>query len=206
MGLARLLHAKFKVPPGLCVTTAAYREACRLIDLDPEGDWKAARDLPADRRRATLSSVRARLIAFSWPRQWSVSLQEEIGKIGGARCWAIRSSATNEDEAEASGAGLYRTELGVGLSDIPRAITRCWASLWEEGVFAYLSAKGWTQETAAMAVIIQPMIDARVSGVAFSRHPLTGWQGRAVPMRSSSMPYRDWPNHWFRAGLPPMNL
>ena len=174
-GLARLLHAKFNVPLGLCVTTAAYRDACRVVGLDPDGDWKTARDLTADRRGAVLSTMRARLVAFSWPRQWCVSLQEEIGKMGGvSRHWAIRSSATNEDDADASGAGLYQTELGVGLAAIPPAITRCWASLWEERVFAYLNVRGSMPEAPAMAVVIQPMIDARVSGVAFSRHPLTG--------------------------------
>lgn len=48
--------------------------------------------------------------------------------------WAVRSSATNEDTTQSSFAGLYRTHLGVALSDIEAAIKDLWASLWEERV------------------------------------------------------------------------
>ena len=74
---------------------------------------------------------------------------------------------------DASSAGLYKTDLGVSIHDVPEAIRRCWASLWEEQVFSYLNRNRAMDRAPAMAVVIQPMIAARVSGVAFSRHPVS---------------------------------
>jgi phosphohistidine swiveling domain-containing protein len=174
-GLARLLQAGFRVPRGFCVTTQAYREVCARVGLHPQREWDNLQSLPAAQRTAALSAVKASLATFSWPAQWSADLDEAILKVqpGSVRFWAIRSSATNEDTADASAAGLYRTELAVRNVDMREAIRRCWASLWEECIFGYYAAKGTTAPTPAMAVIVQPMIEARASGVAFSRHPIT---------------------------------
>ena len=175
-GLARLLRAGFRVPPGFCVTTEAYQEACASAGLHAQREWAYLRSLPAAQREAALSAVKARLAGFSWPAQWSADLDEAILKIrpGSVRFWAVRSSATNEDRDDSSAAGLYRTQLGVPNADIQEAIRRCWASLWEERVFEYDAAKGTTGPAPRMAVIVQPMVEARTSGVAFSRHPITG--------------------------------
>jgi rifampicin phosphotransferase len=175
-GLARLLHAGFNVPPGLCVTTYVYQNVCAKVGLDFRRDWQKARGLEGTRREVALMEAQASFVAFSWPAQWSVDLFEGIANVqaGPTASWAIRSSATNEDAGDASGAGLYRTELGVGQADIPAAVRRCWESLWDERVFNYYAAKSASEPAPAMAVIIQPMVAARVSGVAFSRHPVTG--------------------------------
>jgi pyruvate,water dikinase len=75
---------------------------------------------------------------------------------------------------DGSAAGLYKTELGVCFNDVPQVIQRCWTSLWEERVVSYFSRNRAMDQAPAMAVIIQRMIAARVSGVAFSRHPVSG--------------------------------
>ncbi len=176
MGLARLIVAGFHVPSGICLTTAAYRESCRQAGIDAGSTWRLARELPPDRRIEILAAVRARIATAPFPADWAGDLHAALKSLGRepGLLWAVRSSATNEDTAEDSGAGLYKTELGVAFHDIPRAIRDCWASLWEERVVSYLN-RDWEMDPApAMAVIVQPMIAARVSGVAFSRHPVTG--------------------------------
>ncbi|HEX2054982.1 MAG TPA: PEP/pyruvate-binding domain-containing protein, partial [Nitrospiraceae bacterium] len=175
-GLARLLQAGFAVPPGCCVTTEAYLHACARVGLDLRHDWESIRSLPADQRRTVLSAARAGLLAFPWPAEWSADLEEAIGKVRPVPIsfWAVRSSATDEDAADASAAGLYRTQLGIRSADLAQAILHCWASTWEERVFDYWVAKGTSRPEPAMAVVLQPMVEARVSGVAFSRHPIAG--------------------------------
>jgi pyruvate,water dikinase len=88
--------------------------------------------------------------------------------------WAVRSSATNEDAGRTSFAGLYRTHLGLSLNEIDAAIKDLWASLWQDPVVRYTVERAGLQAVPAMAVVIQPMLDALVSGVAYSIHPVTG--------------------------------
>jgi pyruvate,water dikinase len=88
--------------------------------------------------------------------------------------WAVRSSATNEDGAHASFAGVYRTRLGIPLEELGVAMKDLWLSIWDERVLNYHARPGLNGTPPAMAVVIQPLLEARVAGVAYSIHPLTG--------------------------------
>jgi pyruvate,water dikinase len=88
--------------------------------------------------------------------------------------WAVRSSATNEDGAHASFAGVYRTRLGIPLEDIGLAVKDLWLSIWDERVLNYHVTSGLSGAPPAMAVVIQPLLEAQAAGVAYSVHPLTG--------------------------------
>lgn len=86
----------------------------------------------------------------------------------------MRSSATNEDGAHASFAGVYRTRLGITLEEIGSAVKDLWLSIWNERVLNYHAASGLSGVPPAMAVVIQPLLEAQAAGVAYSVHPLTG--------------------------------
>ncbi len=86
---------------------------------------------------------------------------------------AYRSSAAAEDLATASFAGQYETVLGVvGVAAGADAVARVRASARGDAATAYRTRAG--SENGLMAVIVQRQIDARASGVAFSRNPVTG--------------------------------
>jgi pyruvate,water dikinase len=93
--------------------------------------------------------------------------------IGGRR-YAVRSSANLEDGAGFSFAGQFRTELDVEAGDVPAAVDRVRASVDDDRVRRYLAGSGIDPATLAMAVIVQEMATPVVSGVVFSRNPLTG--------------------------------
>jgi phosphohistidine swiveling domain-containing protein len=89
--------------------------------------------------------------------------------------YAVRSSATVEDTGEFSCAGLFRSDLQVqGLDSVLTSIKSVWASLESPEYEAYRRNTMSAGTVAHMAVIIQEMVDARLSGVAFSKNPLTG--------------------------------
>ncbi|MCW2134414.1 PEP/pyruvate-binding domain-containing protein [Arthrobacter sp. VKM Ac-2550] len=94
---------------------------------------------------------------------------------------AVRSSATAEDLPEASFAGQQDTYLNVvGEDALLDALRRCWASLWTERAVAYRSDNGIDQRSVSIAVVVQRMVDAEVSGVLFTANPLTGRRHEAV--------------------------
>ena len=175
-GLAALMKAGFSVPRGLCVTTAVYHLLLRAEEsLDTEA-WERVWQLSEDQRPQELARIRSVLHALPWARGFSDELNRHMAglRYDSSTRWAVRSSATHEDAASASAAGLYRTTLGVARHDLLAAIKGCWMSLWEDRVFEYLRRCGNPPSDLAMAVVIQPMVDARAAGVAFSIHPVTG--------------------------------
>lgn len=84
---------------------------------------------------------------------------------------AVRSSAANEDTEGASAAGQYESILGVrGAADVCEAITVCRASARSSRVTDYWSrtAGNTSDSTPEMAVLVQRLIAADVSGVMFT--------------------------------------
>jgi pyruvate,water dikinase len=90
---------------------------------------------------------------------------------------AIRSSAPEEDRADASYAGLFTTILHVPSKAGPlrQAIERVSASAHSAAVAAY-RCRRTPDRPPALAVLLQRMISARSAGVLFTRHPVTGNQ------------------------------
>lgn len=88
---------------------------------------------------------------------------------------AVRSSAEAEDLPAASFAGQYDTVLDVASPEgLLTAVRRCWASLWSDRALVYRRQAGLDPARAGMAVVVQRMVPAEVSGVVFTVNPVTG--------------------------------
>ena len=91
------------------------------------------------------------------------------------RLYAVRSSANIEDGLEHSFAGQFRSVLNVrGGDEILQAIASIWSTTQSPSSQAYLAQSGYTLQDLKMAVVIQEMVPPQVSGVAFSKNPMTG--------------------------------
>lgn len=87
---------------------------------------------------------------------------------------AVRSSASVEDGATTSYAGQFDTVLGVtGTSEVLAALRQCWDSATTARVSSYQRALGDTR-TIDVAVVIQRLVNADVSGVIFTANPVSG--------------------------------
>src|ERR1035441_9422904 len=88
---------------------------------------------------------------------------------------AVRSSATAEDSARASFAGIHRSFLNVsGAEAVEAAAQCCIDSLDTPQAIAYRRRMGFSDEEVQCAVVVCEMVDARCAGVAFSCDPATG--------------------------------
>ena len=175
LGLARLLASGFPVPHGICVTTEAYAHSVRQSGIVLEESWWKASRLSGAERESVLSGCQIRIRQMDTSLlavQWLDALTAL--DVPPTTRWAVRSSATNEDAGQTSFAGLYRTHLGIAVDQIDAAIKDLWASLWQERVVQYMIERGINRAAPSMAVVIQPMLDAVASGVAYSIHPVTG--------------------------------
>ena len=88
---------------------------------------------------------------------------------------AVRSSATAEDSARASFAGIHRSFLNVGgMAEIERAAQASIDSLQTPEAVAYRRRMGFRDEEVQCAVVVCEMVPAVSAGVAFSCDPATG--------------------------------
>jgi pyruvate,water dikinase len=138
--------------------------------------WEDARAVAGGERQSRLKEWRQQIRALSLPETCLHETHAALRGIPGTSpltLWAVRSSATHEDDDEATAAGLYTTRLGVPLDGLPEAIRECWASLWSDAACAYHDRLKTATDETGMAVIIQPLLSPVCSGVAYSQHPLT---------------------------------
>ncbi len=103
------------------------------------------------------------------------ALEEELtGIIQPGKLYAVRSSANIEDSLEHSFAGQFSTILDVsGVGNVLKAIQDVWADAQNVAVGAYIQKKANGHNGLKMAVIIQEMVTPMLSGVAFSKNPIT---------------------------------
>lgn len=82
---------------------------------------------------------------------------------------AVRSSASSEDGETMSFAGMFKTILNVRFEETIDAIEEVLSSVDEKRVYHYAKAHKIDHRTLHMSVIIQRMVNSRVSGVCFTR-------------------------------------
>ena len=152
--LGELARAGIAVPPGFVVTVEAF--AAAMAAIDPSGALRAqlealgaADDALLD--RGLRRRLRARILSTRRCRRRSPGAITAGYAALGARPprstltsalalpdVAVRSSATVEDSAAASFAGLQDTYLGVASAPaVLEHVRRCWASLYNEESVAY---------------------------------------------------------------------
>ena len=180
--LGEMARAGLPVPPGVCVTTEAYRMVVAGSALDGVHnglDTVAADDVPA--LTALASRARAAILAAPVPPAVADAIAAAYAGLGADMPVAVRSSATAEDLPSASFAGQQDTYLNVvGAASVIDAVVRCWASLWTDRAVVYRATNGIDYRTVQVAVVIQRMIDAQVAGVLFTADPVTGRRRHAV--------------------------
>jgi pyruvate,water dikinase len=176
--LGSLVRIGVAVPTGFVVTSGAFTAS--LDALDPGGSLRAGiEELPADDLAAiarVTAAVRERIATAPLSAPVASAITAAYAALGDDDPdVAVRSSATMEDSAAASFAGLQDTYLGVaGAESVLDNVRRCWASLYNDQSVAYRRRLRMSETGHAMAVVVQRMVRPRAAGVLFTRSPVTG--------------------------------
>jgi pyruvate,water dikinase len=174
--LGEMANNDFPVPTGFVVTAGAYRRL--LQDTGIEDELEEALDVDVEDSDA-LAEAHERAVEIINSAGMPDSMRNEIEgayeAMGDEPFVAVRSSATAEDLPDASFAGQQDTYLNVrGADELIERVKDCWASLFTERAIYYRVEKGFSHENVNIAVVVQEMVDADKSGVAFSSDPSTG--------------------------------
>ncbi|MFA6096587.1 MAG: PEP/pyruvate-binding domain-containing protein [Candidatus Paceibacterota bacterium] len=105
--------------------------------------------------------------------EFSRKLADELGlfyeKLA-SRLVAARSSSSSEDSAKASFAGQFDSYINIGdINNLEYAIKSCWASFYSPRSVVYRKENRIKNDSANMAILVQKMIEAKYSGIAFSK-------------------------------------
>lgn len=93
---------------------------------------------------------------------------------------AVRSSAVDEDGAEASFAGQHLTLLGVQSSDaVSDAVRQVWWSANSDSAITYRQRSNLFVRPS-VGVVVQALLDPEVAGVMFTQNPITGEDERVI--------------------------
>jgi pyruvate,water dikinase len=170
--LVWLVRHGFDVPDAVVLPAEAFDHALR--DLPPGCEPRALLRVAQSRAGYARAADAQQLIKAAPLARGLVEELRAFWREAGARSpWglAVRSSATCEDGALLSMAGLAESFLGVrGEDALIVAVREVWASIASGRALAYLAAHG--VRDVGMAVVIQRMVEATAGGVMFTRAPL----------------------------------
>lgn len=180
--LGELTRAGISVPAGFVVTTKGFTEFLEVsglkgtirdriseINVDNTNELEiASQELRTFVLGAEIPAAIVDAIKASYNR-----LADIVGESD--PFVAVRSSATAEDTAETSFAGMNETFLNVrGAEPVVESVKKCWASLYGARVLFYISKQNVPLERLSIAVIVQAMVDADRAGVMFTIDPVSG--------------------------------
>ena len=180
VNLARLHRLGVHIPAGFAISTEAFNRFFRAVS--PHKMLQAVLR-PVNGDLDQLLSNASELCSIAGSSAVPLSLVQGIlsacreleRRIGHpAAGYAVRSSATVEDSEDLSFAGQGDTFLCVHDSqDILEAIKKTWLSAYSPRAIGYLHSKDVPLRNVRMAVVVQEMVHAQVSGVMFTANVVT---------------------------------
>jgi pyruvate,water dikinase len=184
--LGELTAAGLPVPDGFVVGAPAYAAYCaetglreRLAELLDALDVEDTTVL-----QAASAAARELFDETPVPEQLQRAIRESYERLAGEHGdapVAVRSSATGEDTAESSFAGMNETYLNIrGADAVVDAVRRCWRSLFGARTIYYRGVNGLEQADMDIAVVVQLQLASTRAGVMFTVNPATGQRDELV--------------------------
>jgi len=159
--LLRLAEAGVLVPRAIVVTTD-------LLAKLRAGGPKLPSTLNAPGALTTVEGAARALAAAPWPEGFASTLAREVDTLvpePGAR-YAVRSSASIEDEAGVLAAGLFLSRIDVARGEVLEAVRAVLGSAISPAVVAYLAQHDLCSDNLGFAVLIHEFIPGEAAGAA----------------------------------------
>jgi pyruvate,water dikinase len=166
-----------RVPEGFAVTAAASRHFLEATELQVEINRRLKTLDPDDLEALydTSTAIQRLIGAAPLPPDLAHAMDEQYRRLaertGATPRVALRSSALGEDGRQASFAGQYRTRLDVRPELLGHHYKGIVAGKYRGQAIVYRQQRGYRHQDVLMCVGCLAMVDAAVSGVAYSRPP-----------------------------------
>ena len=173
LSLGSMTRAKFPVPEGFVITAKAFRSFLKDSGLLVIIKAELAKVNIEEMHSVDYSSriIMEQIKNAKISDTIAVEVMQQFTTVN-CSFFAVRSSAFAK-EKHVSWSGELDTYLHVNASNLLDKIQDCWASLFSVRSIFYILQQGYSYEEINMAVVIQKMIDSRVSGIVYTAHPVT---------------------------------
>lgn len=179
--LGEMMQNCLPVPTGFVVLASAFELFIETSNLAAEIESNLHRADPADMHSIVVASevIRSLIENTSMPIELEHQIIATYDSMELGLC-AVRSSATAEDSADASWAGELESFLNVRKAELLAKVKNCWSSLFTPRAIYYRLENKLCDAKVSVAVVVQQMIQAEVSGIAFTVHPVTEDQNQIL--------------------------
>lgn len=168
--LAKLIMAGFNVPPFFILSAPLYQHIIQLNGIDQfipntisEKSYHDFQQIQSAILRAKIPESISQQIIGAWKNLIQKSPFKSV---------AVRSSGLAEDLSHRSFAGQLESYLDIQDEEqLLESIKKCWASLWSDRVYHYISTSPAKFRPQPIAVIVQQMIPPEYAGVCFTIDP-----------------------------------
>lgn len=179
LNLGKLSSEGFNIPPAFVISVDTYDSFIKsklenkiskiLYSIDFKNE---------DSIQKGCSVIRNLIKSEELPEYLFLEINDKIKDLPEGY-YAVRSSAVAEDLEDASFAGQLDSFLNIKKEDILEKIIDCWASYWNDHAVKYRHDSSIRHleselEAAGIAVIVQKMANADISGVTFTANPVNG--------------------------------
>lgn len=179
--LGEMVKARIPVPPGFVILAVAFDRFLEETDVNVELDSiiKKINYKDINSVDAASNKIRDLIIDAQFPDDLARRVKVEFSKLK-SKYVAVRSSATAEDSSVASWAGELESYLNTSKSALVGNIKKCWASLFTPRAIFYRFENKLHTSKVSVAVVVQKMIQSKVSGICFTVHPVTESRNQMV--------------------------
>ncbi len=172
--LCRLVSQGHLVPPGFVVTVDAFYATCRHVGLSDALEKLIASVTRTSPDEASGEILRRGFASGSLPHDVRKAIADSVEIL---RLWnnntvglIARSSATSEDGAAHSFAGIFESLQVVNPESLESKVLEVWSSVFSPRALSYVRFVNLNR-LPAMGVVVQRFLEASRSGVMFTTYP-----------------------------------
>ncbi len=162
--LIQLKSLSINIPDFFVITTDAFKDFLCINEIEAKIEELF--------RKSDYQNIRNLIMNQEIPNVIYAEIYQAFNAMN-MKMVSVRSSALLEDGKLQSFAGQFDSQLFVSFSDLQMNIKRCWASYYNDSAIEYA---GQIPSFSGMAVIVQKMINADISGIGFSKAPIASYE------------------------------
>lgn len=170
LSLFKLKDMDIPVPEFFVISSSVFQ------DLVYESLERNINKLTAKNKNPEEEEVEKSILKTDLPEELMDEIKSAYTRISGfTDAWvSVRSSVVFPSKPEVSFSGIFSTHLNVRhIENLTEAIKKTFASMFTDDVVMYCSNNDIDLSEVKIAVVIQRMVQAEVSGVAFTVDPIT---------------------------------
>lgn len=169
--LGVLAKNDFDIPKGFIIISKAFFKFLKYNGLTEKVE-KLTSEICKNNFQEKTKEIRNLILEGEMLEDLISEIKSNLNKLN-VQYVSVRSSAVSEDTLKSSFAGLHDTFLNIktDIDLILENIKKCWSSLFNKRAVIYRINKE-IPHLEGIAVVIQEMIPAKVSGITFTIHPL----------------------------------